>query len=290
MTAIRFSTSGLFALLFLFAVPWALSAQDHGEQLSGRHLESLLPDDLDGYTVADVTVQESSPSVLAIYQSDAGEESIRYAITYGKEAAERYRRSRGKIVLAEAEGKMEVGEISVQDRTITVAQMGPKLIAMTYFNHFLVGATAENLKDPEPALGDFFEKVGLDRFAEWSPPEGVEYTVDETVTDAPDCFDMDCFSEYVSRCERGQLVGALGRRITAKYTVEEQLADDQCRISLVYTDNPNSEWENTPLYFTVDPSEDFTMETVKAVMEECVEGEGASQNCEGPLLDHMKDR
>lgn len=191
--------------------------------------------------------------------------------------------------MAAAQGKMNVEELSVHGQRFVAADVGSQFIVMAYFDHFLVGVSVEDMDDPKSAAADFLEKVGVERFAEWSPPEDVEYTLAEMDTDISDCFDMECFSDYVSSCERARLVGALGRRVTAQYTVEEQVADDQCRLSLVFTDNPNPDWEGTPLYFTVDPTDGFTMKEIKGVMENCVEGDGEAYNCDGPLLELMKD-
>jgi len=289
MYSIRRTHLGLIALLLAITLLGQHPAQAFDDELSGAHLKPLLPETLDGYTLKTVDVKESSPSVRGIYQSEADDATISFAISYGKDAADRYRKSRGKISLAAGEGKMETGEISVQDRSLITAQMGSQLIAMAYYNHFLVGVRAEGLDDPEATFVDFLKKVDLDRFADWSPPDDVDYTLAETEPDAAACVDMDCFSERVSQCEEGQLIGALGRRITARYAVEGAADNGQCRLSFVFLDNPNSDWKNTPLYFTVDSEAGFGMEVVKTVMEDCLEGDGEAYGCEGPLLDRVGD-
>lgn len=279
----------LISFLLTIALAWPSPTQAQNENLSGKHLQPLVPETLDGYSRNEVDVKESSPSVRGVYQSEADDATISFAISYGKDAADRYRKSRGKISLASAEGKMETGEVSVQGRSVITAQMGSQLIAMAYFNHFLVGVNAKGLDAPEATLVDFLEKVGLDRFAEWSPPENVDYTLAETEPDASACVDMDCFSEHVTQCEEAQLIGALGRRVTARYAVEGPAENGQCRLSFVFTDNPNSDWENTPLYFTVDSEDGFGMKDVKTVMEACLEGDGEAYGCEGPLMDLTSD-
>lgn len=280
----------LISFLLTFALAWPSSSRAQNDHLSGAHLQSLVPETLDGYTRNELDVKESSPSVRGVYQLESDDGTISFAISYGKDAADRYRKSRGKISLAAGQGEMETGEVSVQGRSVITAQMGSQLIAMAYFNHFLVGVNAEGLDVPESTVVDFLEKVGLDRIAEWSPPDDVEYTLAETEPDASACVDMDCFSERVTQCEEAQLIGALGRRVTARYAVEGPAGDGQCRLSFVFTDNPNADWENTPLYFTVDSEAGFSMKDVKTVMEGCVERDGdPSYDCEGPLLERMRD-
>lgn len=302
MTSIRGIHFAPLALLFAIAVSCPHPSQAFDDELSGSHLEPLVPENLDGYTLDEVDVKENSPTLRAVYQSESEDGSIRFTLSYGEDAAERYRRMRGSLSLAAADGEIDTGEVSVQGRTVATARKRSELIAMTYFNHFLVGFTArearvleapggekvdttKGLMDPEATLVDFLEKVDLDRLAEWSPPDEVEYTLGNV----PDCVEMECFREHFSRCETAQLTGTLGRRITATYTIEEQLADDQCQMSLVFTDNPNPEWENTPLYFTMNPADGFSMDDVKGVIDDCVEGEGENYNCSGPLLDQMED-
>lgn len=289
MTSTRRIHFSFFVLFLAVLLLWPNPAQALDDELSGKHLESLIPDDLAGYTLQEVDAQDSSPTVRGVYQAEANEGSITLVLTYGELGAERYQNMRGKLSLAASQGEAHVEELSVQNQSVIAADVGSESIAIAYFDHFLIGVSVEDMDDPKSAVADFLEKVGVERFAEWSPPEDVEYTLAEMDTDIHDCFDMECFSEYVSSCDRARLVGALGRRVTAEYTVEEQVADDQCRLSLVYTDNPNPEWEGTPLYFTVDPMDGFTMEEVKGVMENCVEGDGEAYNCDGPLLDVMKD-
>lgn len=289
MISIQRTSFSLFVLLLAVPLLWPNSAQALDDELSGKHLESLIPDELAGYTLQEVDAQDSSPAVRGVYQSEADDGSLTLALSHGEQGAQRYQKTRGKLSMAAAQGKMNVEELSVQGQRFVAADVGSQYIVMAYFDHFLVGVSVEDVDDPKSAAADFLEKVGVERFAEWSPPEDVEYTLAEMDTDISDCFDMECFSEYVSSCERARLVGALGRRVTAQYTVEEQVADDQCRLSLVFTDNPNSEWEGTPLYFTVNPTDGFTMNEIKGVMENCVEGDGEAYNCEGPLLELMKD-
>lgn len=296
MISIRQTSFSFFVLLLAVPLLWPSPAEALDDELSGKHLESLVPEELAGYTLQEVDVQESSPTVRGSYKLESGLGSVTLALSYGEQGAQRYQKTRGKLSMAAAQGEVNIHELSVQGQRFVAADVGSQFIVMAYFNDFLVGVSVEaverpgqDAEDPKSTAADFLEKVGVERFAEWSPPEDVEYTLAEVDTDVSDCFDVECFSEYVSSCERARLVGALGRRVTAQYTVEEQVADDQCRLSLVFTDNPNPEWEGTPLYFTVDPAEDFTMEEIKGVMENCVEGDGEAYNCEGPLLDRMKE-
>ncbi len=290
MKSTRTTPVSIAALLLVFALsgPGTVHAVD--DELSGEHLEPLVPENLTGYPLANVNVKKSSPAVRAEYRPDTEDASIRLVISYGKDAADDYRTLRGKMALAAAEGEMDPDEVSVQGRTFVAFQMGDRSVAMAYFDHFLLGVNVEGLDAPKEAIVDFLEDVDLNRLSEWTPPENVEYALDDSGAAVPDCFDAECFSDHLSRCEEARFVGALGRRITAAYTIEESLADDRCQVSLVYTDNPNPAWEDAPLYFTLDPAEGFSMETVKAVMEDCLNGDGDTYDCEGPLLEHMQDQ
>lgn len=296
MISTRRTSFELAALLLIFTVAWPLPSQALGNELTGEHLEPLLPETVDGYTRENVDAEDDEANVQAVYQSEAEERPITLTLAYGADAATLYRQLRAHIVRAEA----ETDDLTVQDRTFAVAQARSNLHALRYSDHFLIVASYRNLDaDVDPAelhstIAAFFESFDLNRLAEWEPPEGVEYEVDENVPtgtgNVANCYDMECFEEHVSHCEEAQMIGALGRRVTVMYTVEEPVEPNQCRLSFVFTDNPNPDFEDTPLYFTIALEDGFAEEDLKNVMEDCFEGEGESYNCEGPLLDLMEDK
>jgi ankyrin repeat protein len=63
--------------------------------------------------------------------------------------------------------------------------------------------------------------------------------------------------------------------------------DDDCRVSLTYTSNPNPEWEGKPLLLTLDPLEPFLAQ-IMAGMEQCMTGGASRFNCAGPLLEVLR--
>ena len=286
MLSTRHAVVATVALFFLCATAWTLPAQALDDELTGEHLEPLLPEAVSGFTLESID-SEVEPTTRAEYRAEDGEASLTIAIAYGQPAADEYLETRGRLSMAGAEGQAEIDEMLVGGRTFVGAQMGggAQAIMFKYFDGFLVGVQLQGADDPTSILTQLFDQGDLDQFSEWSPPEGAEYAAaDDLHIEGTDCYSMECFDEHVSQCESARLVGALGRNVTAMYTIEDQLAGDQCQLSFVFADNPNPDWVGAPLYFTVDPTEGFSTDEVEAVMDACQEGDEA-YNCEGPLLE-----
>lgn len=275
------------------ADPAAATPADSGvaadDEPSGSPLEPLVPETLNGYALNEVDAMNGRPLVRAQYQPETDEGRISFAISYGKDAADRYRELRGRAALAAAEGELAPDTVSVQGRTVFTFHSDDRSVASAYFDHFFLGIYAEGLGASENPSVDLLKAVDLDRFAEWSPPDDVDYTLAETEPDASSCIGMDCFSERVTQCEEGQLIGALDGR-AVRYAVEGPAGSGQCRLSFVLTDGRNEDLENAPLYFTVDSEGGFSLQELKTAMEACFEGDGKAYDCEGPFLDRMPDR
>lgn len=316
MKSTRTTPASIAALLLVFALLWLLSASPvvgqkierapgastdtagttpadsavaADDEPSGSHLEPLVPETLGGYTLNEVDAMTGKPLVRAEYQTETDDGTILFMISYGKDAADQYRELRGRAALAAAEGELAPDTVSVQGRTVFAFHSDGRSVASAYFDHLFLGIYVEGLDASEDPSVDLLKAVDLDRFAEWSPPDDVDYPLAETEPDASSCIGMDCFSERVTQCEEGQLIGALDGR-AVRYAVEGPAGSGQCRLSFVLTDGPNADLENAPLYFTVDSEAGFSLQDLKTALEGCVEGDGEAYDCEGPFLEHMEDQ
>ena len=275
--------------LFALSAFWPPIAQALDDELSGKHLAPLLPDETGGYTLEDVHPEADKPTVRAVYRGAGDGPPLQVALGYGEEAAANYYRERGRLTTAHSEGQMDLRAIAIDGQVVWIGSQGPQAVAIAYFDHFQVGINVKDGERAEAAVIDFLEALGLDRFSTWTPPEGLAYAVREDIDpDGADCYSLNCFDGHVSRCEQAQVVGALECRVTVVFAVKDRIADDRCQLSVVFAHNPNSEWEGVPLYVTVDPAEGFSMDKMRSVLDACVEGD-AAYDCEGPLLDLMRN-
>lgn len=288
----RSSVLGLTIALLALAAAWTVPSQAFDDELTGEHLVALLPEEVDAFTLDQVNAQDSDAAVHGVYQPEGEGEPINIQLAYGEDAGEQYRQVRARLVQAE----MDTEDLPVQDRTFTAARAGNDFIALAFFDQFFVLAGYENLDADvdwealESTLVAFLEAFDPDRLAEWTPPEGLDYAIEEVEADVTDCYDMKCFGEHVSRCAEAQIIvpgPGPGRNLMVMYTVEGPADNDQCQLSLVFTDNPNPDFEDTPLYFTIDPDADWE-EVGRDVVEECFGGDREAYNCEGPLLELMQ--
>ncbi len=275
-------------LFLLFALPVSLSIASTAEvtdDLTGEHLEPLIEEEIGTFTLSQARAMNDA-SVQFVYETEDGVE-IQMRMGYGADAADAYRELRGQLGMANPESH----EIQVQGKDVTLLSVEGNLMASTFFDQWLIAGAFEGV-DAEAGLeafaetaSAFFEAFDLERLAEWSPPEGVNVNLADVQTGVTDCYNMDCFGEAVAACEPAQLYGMLGRNVTARYLVEEPVGADQCQVSFVFKDNPNDEWENQPMYFTLDRDGEFSQDLLMSIMDECTEGDREAYNCDGPLLD-----
>lgn len=290
MTPFRQHVLGLTALFLAVSVVGATPSENVDDELTGKHLVPLFLDQVGSYSMNEVNPRDDTPLASARYQHEGDGMPIDIALTYGTEAAERYRTLRAQIV----RDNEDPGTLEVDGRRFIVLKSS-KIAALSFFDGFLVVARIERAavrpgEDPvssEESLATFLESFDAQRLSEWEPPVDVA-RIEEPRADTPDCLGMECFDEYVSTCEAARVVTpGPDRNMNAVYRVERPTDNGQCRMSFVLVDSPNPEWEDKPLYFTVDPEESFE-EIGRDAISTCLEGQGEKHNCEGPLLDVLE--
>lgn len=279
---------GLIVFVLVSTVAGAVPSESVDDELTGEHLVPLFLDQVGTYALDEVNPRDDRPLADARYLDEGDGSPIQIALTYGEEAAERYRSLRAQIVRDEE----DPGELEVDGQRFILLESRRDISALRYVDGFLIVTRiaraavrpGEDFVPTEDYLTRFLEDFDAQRLSEWEPP--VEAAREAAVAvDIPDCLDMECFDEYVSACEAAQVVApGPGQNANAVYTVEQPTDNGQCRLSFVFFDNPNPEWEDEPLYFNVDPEESF-VETGREAVSACLDGEGEKHGCEGPLLE-----
>lgn len=111
--------------------------------------------------------------------------------------------------------------------------------------------------DPnEPATSSTTERVHVQ---DSGTEHGLEYDIDieVDVTTTVDCGpDPSCFDEKFTNCEPATMTGDLSGWVAMSYEITGQ-AEGGCAVTAMYTQNPNPDYENLPLYCVVDNSQDF---------------------------------
>lgn len=260
---------------------------DHAYPEQEYPLMALFPQEVDAYTLETLSAEDEAV-IEGAFRPEAGEQLLEVTLAYGPAGAEMYRERRAAF----ANDGMETQELTIQGQPIVNFQRSDWMVSMAHFDGFLLlvryrdmGSNAD-MDELQQRQVEFFEAIDLERLAEWDPPEAMEQAESgATVVDGEDCFDLDCFDAHVARCEAAQIImGGPGRGVSVVYSVEGSTDGGQCQLSFEFADNPNPEWEDAPLYFTVDPDESFE-ETGQEVLESCLEGNAEEHNCEGPLLE-----
>lgn len=133
-----------------------------------------------------------------------------------------------------------------------------------------------------------------DRVEEGAGPAKGDEAASSPTGGATACADIACFEEALPTCEavRYRTVSAMGG--AASYEVLGPDPEDGrgCRVQLTYLDNPNPDWVDRPLRFTLEtgssaPSESITQRLRRAVRA-CLTGDDAVQHrCSGPLAEEL---
>ncbi len=136
--------------------------------------------------------------------------------------------------------------------------------------------------DPnEPAVTTIVEEDA--NFQDTQIKDGLTVNTDITVdlTTTIDCgAEVSCFDEKFAACEPSTMTSDASGWVAVSYEITGP-ADYGCAVTMIYTTNPNPEWQDKPLYCVYDNSKDFEsamMEAVEAAME-------TDGYCSGPLND-----
>jgi len=116
---------------------------------------------------------------------------------------------------------------------------------------------------------------------------GLTLNVDE-VTTTIDCgAEASCFDEKFAACEPSTMTSDASGWVAVSYEITGP-ADEGCAVTMIYTTNPNPEWQDKPLYCVYDNTKDFEV----AMMEAFESAMNTDGYCSGPLNDvfHAEDR
>ena len=170
--------------------------------------------------------------------------------------------------------------------------MGKVAVAFSLVDQFLVFIIS-NGNDNIALLQNMLADYNLEALASWEPPKSFnKHSMGDEV-----CISQQCFANRINACESGQFLAQLGRGrkrasgLRGIYTVEESTNDGQCLLSFKFTTNPNPDYIDKKIFYSVERNADVAENFKKMVLTplmNCLEGnKEASKNCSGPLLDAM---
>lgn len=118
-------------------------------------------------------------------------------------------------------------------------------------------------------------------------PASTTGTATEDANKNPRCDSVNCINKKLSNCSSatytGELdLGSLGGKVSVAYEILGNQSGT-CRVRMVYTDNPNTEWENKPLVCDYDTDKPLQAAAQEAMTEALRAGSGA--NCSGALME-----
>lgn len=244
-------------------------------------LTAYIDREIGSYTLDWFYPEEDDLRVIANYKDPEGK-TLELEITHGDRGVHEYRRH--QLMFFEEKGE----RFEADGLTFKTIEMRGDYVTFAYVNNLLLVAGYEDAGEPDrlqQKLTGFFSEWQPGRLAGFEAPEDAEMQFDGYAGDGtPICLDTDCFDDHLSACREAQFGGMLNIRLGVSYRIEGPTDNGDCRLSMVYTRNPNSEWEGQPLYFTLNPEERF-QEIGRDVVEACLAGRVDEYNCEGPLLD-----
>ncbi len=261
-------------------------AQD--DAVTGEDLEPLFPEML-GNAALQNTDTESEPRVNATYVDEEAGIQLQAALGLGEIIDEAATELGAMAMMGATEAdpdEFHSEEWSIQGHTLDYLQIEGNSIVFAIIDQFLFAAMAQNMDDAE-ALREMIEDYDFSQLTDWeSPGEYAKHSV------SPDfCLTMNCFAERVASCEPAQAGGQLGRNLGGFYSVEEPADDGMCLLSFMFTANPNEELIDQKVFFAVDRDADIAgnfQEEIMGAMQACMEGDGDTEHCGGPLLDMMQ--
>ena len=207
---------------------------------------------------------------------------------YGTSAGEQYNRYH---LLGFEEEKQP---FEVDGMTFHAIEMRGDVVAYSYFDDLMIEVGLEDVDDPEDIAGftgqlsGILQDFGTDQFSSWQVPEDFREETNFTLQDGtPLCLDPYCMDEKLAACESGAFGGQLQWNLGVVYMIEEPADNNQCRLSMQYTRNPNDEIVEQPLYFYIDRDEKFS-DVARDRVTDCMETSGGD-NCHGPLLEYLEE-
>lgn len=255
---------------------------EHANIAEINPLAGFFPIDAGSYYISSFDPDDEDLNVRAQYHHPDHIDPVNVAVEYGDGAAEQY--NQFQLMLFEH----DIDRFEITGLPFDIFEDDGNMAAFSYMDGLLMAALYQNPEEEDvdalhEQLVDFFTEFEPATFAGWEPPEDYEMEFTGEVDGVPFCLDMECFDDHIARCEPGKFGGNISWNLGVMYSVEEPAGEDQCRLSLEYTDNPNSDWEEQPLYFTMDRGESFR-DSAQDILDDCTEGTG-DHGCDGPLLD-----
>jgi hypothetical protein len=267
-------------------VQWEMKNLDY---TAVNSLAGYFPSSFGKFTVESFNPDDDELEVKSKYAVAGSEKPLYFNVVYGKEAAKNY--NRYQFAAFEKEEKLRT--IDFGTLTFEVLDIGERILAAHYDDQLLLTATMRKDENTKTASGvindmkDFLAGFEVEQFADWEAPEHYEETFDGTMDDGTKiCLSPKCIDEYLSKCKPAVFVGRLNYSLGVMYKIEGSQGN-RCRISMTYTANPNDEWEDKPLYFNVKSGENFK-NVVREKVKNCLEGNAS--NCEGPLMELIKQK
>lgn len=248
-------------------------------------LLGLIPTETGSYIVHSLGGDPEDLHLTAEYHHRGEQIPVTLSMRYGDEAVQQYNRYQ-IIGFEENRHPFEAGGLRFHSM-----KADNNFLAFTYDDYRLIEAgirEPENIDDIaglNQNLINFFDEVSPEPFLTWQPPEDYEMEFDGTLPDGTThCLDPECMDQYLIECEPAGFGGRLNWQLGVLYRIEEAEDNQKCRLSMQYTRNPNDDWVEKPLYFTLDRNENFA-DSVPQIVEQCMEGQSDAHNCTGPLMD-----
>ena len=303
----------LVAGVLIGAAPALAQDDTESEQMTSAALESFFPESLGEASLEQVETQEdrrprraaevhgesnsadepeqseSDPDLRArgLYTHPDVDGSLSLALAYGKIVEEGVMQISSLQMMASSEGDdWHAEDWEIQGHPVHFISVDGRAVAASLIDQFVVVITSQETNDAA-LFRTMFEDYDLNTLASWEAPGS--YTAHSLGDDT--CLSIACFAERVSACESGQMMGQLSRRLGGVYVVEEPTDDGQCLLSFAFTDNPNPDFTDKKVFFSVNQGADVAAnfrEDIMTPMKACMEeSEEASEHCGGPLLEMM---
>lgn len=247
----------------------------------------LMPVETENYNLYRLHGNPDNLRIGAEYHHHSDPGSMRLSMVYGDEAVEQY--NRFQLIMFEEE---EYVSLQSDDITFSVLEDRNEFISFGFVDNRLIQLNAREVELEElivmkQKVSTFLDEFPLDQLTTWQAPDDYEMDFEGTLSDGTTlCLDPYCFDEYLPECERAAFGGEVSWNLGVLYTIEEAVDDQYCRISMHYTDNPNSDVVELPMYFNMNRNDSFK-ESGMDIVETCMEGNLDAHNCNGPLLEYL---
>ena len=265
---------------------WEMENIDYSEV---NPLVAYFPLEFEGYRIESIRPDADDLEVVGEYYNAEEDQTMNISARYGDSAIRQYHRYQ----LLSFGDQIEKHAFDVGGRTFFGVESRGDFYAHNFTDNLMIEAGTEvpdgmeNPHDLATPVGEFITAFNTEPFYNWEPPEDFTVRTPTELGDGtPICFGTDCMEEKLTACEPAAFGGRMDRRLEVAYKIVEP-AGDQCRISMEYIRNPNDEWIEQPLYFSMDRDADFA-DTVQEAVKECMEGRTDAYDCGGPLLELLE--